>query len=118
MSEPDRAQRRTKSSPAVGSTPTAPAASPVPGTDEPEPLYPAEIHRRQAHRLRPAPGPGRAARPLPARLAMAAAALVITACFAAVAVFSLGGGDLLLGTMAALGSLLSAWVGWQTVRDA
>jgi hypothetical protein len=48
---------------------------------------------------------------------MAAAALVMTALFAAVGVGSFAGGELLQGTMAALGALLSAWVGLLTVRS-
>ncbi len=47
---------------------------------------------------------------------MAALAVVMTTFFAAVSLGSLAGGDWLQGAMAALGALLSAWVGLLTAR--
>jgi hypothetical protein len=83
---------------------------------EPEPLQPAEVLGSQAHRARSTPTGRPETWRLAERLAMAAAALVITAFFAAVGVISFAGGDLLQGMMAALGALLSGWVGLLTVR--
>jgi hypothetical protein len=88
----------------------------LPPADEPEPIYPAEVHAPHAHRTPPAPAGGREGRPLVERLGMAAGALVITIFFTAVGVVSFAGGELLQGLMAFLGALLSAWVGLLTLR--
>lgn len=107
MSEPSAS---LQPGPAPGRPPGPPPA------DEPEPIYPAMVHGPHAHRSPPAPGSRREGRPLLQRLGMAAVALVMTAFFAAVGVVSLAGGELLQGTMAALGALLTAWVGLLTLR--
>jgi hypothetical protein len=68
---------------------------------------------------RAAPGdPDRPAgrpRPLIERVGLALVALVMSALFAAVAVFSFLGGDVFLGVMGVIGCLMVLWVGALTL---
>jgi hypothetical protein len=63
------------------------------------------------------PGGVRRDRPLVVRLGMVAVAAVTAVLFAAVGAVSIAGGNPLLGLMALLGALLTAWVGLLTARD-
>jgi hypothetical protein len=92
------------------------APEPVrPGAVEPEPILPATVHAPHAHPLPPPPAERAQGRPLLERLGMAAVALVITVFFGVVGAISFSGGELLLGTMAILGALMTAWVGLLTL---
>jgi hypothetical protein len=62
----------------------------------------------------PAPGRG-PRRPVVERLGMAAVAAVLAILFGGVAAASLAGGELFLGVMAAIGALMTAWVGLLTL---
>jgi hypothetical protein len=54
-------------------------------------------------------------RPLVERVGMAAIAAVMALLFAAVAALSFGSGEPFLGVMAAIGTLMTAWVGLLTL---
>jgi hypothetical protein len=65
----------------------------------------------------PAPVPAGPAprRPLVERIGMAAIAAVLAVLFAGVAAISFASGEPFLGVMAALGTLMTAWVGLLTL---
>ena len=73
--------------------------------DRPDP----EARRRQA------PAEPAGPRPVIERVGMAAIALVIALLFGGVAIAAFTGGEPFLGVMAAIGALLTAWVGAQTL---
>lgn len=66
---------------------------------------------------RPAPAPPEPAprRPLVERIGMAAIAGVLAVLFGAVAALSFASGEPFLGVMAAIGALMTAWVGLLTL---
>jgi hypothetical protein len=64
---------------------------------------------------RQAPATPAGPRPVIERVGMAAIALVIALLFGGVAVAAFSGGEPFLGVMAAIGALLTAWVGTQTL---
>ncbi len=64
---------------------------------------------------RPADGAGAGRRPLIERIGMAAIALVLALLFGAVAAAAFGGGEPFLGAMAAIGCLMTVWVGALTL---
>lgn len=66
---------------------------------------------------RPAPAPPEPAprRPLVERIGMAAIAAVLAVLFGVVAALSFASGEPFLGVMAAIGTLMTAWVGLLTL---
>lgn len=88
------------------------AAVDDPGPDEPHP--PRQMaHPTRPERPRSAVGEG--PRPFLERLGMAAIAVVLGLLFAGVAVAAYLGGELFLAVMAAIGSLMTLWVGALTL---
>jgi len=63
----------------------------------------------------PAPGPAAPRRPLVERIGMAAIAAVLAVLFGGVAALSFASGEPFLGIMAAIGTLMTAWVGLLTL---
>ena len=92
--------------PPAGSVPPAdtnPPAGSVPPADTAPPAGPVDA-------ALPAPR-----RPLVERVGMAAIAAVMALLFAAVSALSFGSGEPFLGLMAAIGTLMTAWVGLLTL---
>jgi hypothetical protein len=63
----------------------------------------------------PAPGPAATRRPLVERIGMAAIAAVLAVLFGGVAALSFSSGEPFLGIMAAIGTVMTAWVGLLTL---
>lgn len=84
-------------------------------TEDPETPAPGDPALDDAAPGPAAPGPAATRRPLVERIGMAAIAAVLAVLFGGVAALSFSSGEPFLGIMAAIGTLMTAWVGFLTL---